>query len=119
MTLSINYIELPALDFDAVQAFYAGAFGWVFTDYGEQYRAFNDGRLDGGFTRSDKVSSTAHGAALVILYAADLEAAREAVLAHGGVLSMDIFAFPGGRRFQFLDPHGNELAVWSDGPAPA
>ncbi|MEZ5651028.1 MAG: VOC family protein [Burkholderiaceae bacterium] len=119
MNLRINYVELPANDFDAVQAFYAGAFGWAFTDYGEQYRAFSDGHLEGGFTRSEKVSRVTSGAALVILYAPDLEAARDAVLRHGGRLSADIFAFPGGRRFHFLDPHGNELAIWSDGSAPA
>ena len=118
MTLRINYVELPAADFDDVQRFYERAFGWAFTDYGPDYRAFNDGAMDGGFYASSLVSHSERGAALVILYAADLEAAREAVLANGGLLSRDVFAFPGGRRFQFTDPHGNELAVWSDQPAP-
>ena len=110
----IDYVEFYAADFDAVEAFYAGSFGWTFTDYGPEYRAFNDGKLDGGFRAGERRSTTETGGALVILYAHDLEATRDTVLEHGGRLTEDIFSFPGGRRFQFLDPHGNELAVWSD-----
>lgn len=110
----IDYLELPARDFDAVQAFYEKAFGWTFTDYGEEYRAFNDGKLDGGFYKSDKASSTDSGAALIILYASDLENTRDRVISCGGKLVQEIFSFPGGRRFHFSDPNGNELAVWSD-----
>ena len=112
--LKIDYVELYAKDFDAVEAFYCGAFGWTFTDYGPEYRSFAAGKIDGGFRNGDRRSTTETGGALVILYAEDLEAARDAVVEHGGRLSEDIFSFPGGRRFQFLDPHGNELAVWSD-----
>lgn len=110
----IDYVEFPAGDFDAVQEFYESAFGWKFTDYGPEYRAFNDGTLDGGFYPSKLKSSTENGAALVIMYATDLEQTRDRVVEHGGVLTKDIIAFPGGRRFQFADPHGNELGVWSD-----
>lgn len=110
----IDYIELPASDFDAFQSFYSGVFGWSFTDFGPEYRAFNDGNLDGGIYKSEMMSTTEHGGALVILYADDLEATLERVLANGGRTSKEIFSFPGGRRFQFFDPHGNELAVWSD-----
>lgn len=110
----INYVELPAADFDAVEKFYSSTFGWTFTDFGAEYRAFNDGQFDGGFTRSPLKSTTETGSALVILYASDLEATRDKVAANGGTICMQIFSFPGGRRFQFLDPHGNELAVWSD-----
>lgn len=110
----IDYVEFPAADFDAVQAFYEKAFGWAFTDYGPEYRAFNDGKLDGGFRKAKVKSTTDSGAALVILFAVDLETTRDKVVASGGRIVMDIFAFPGGRRFQFADPHGNELAVWSD-----
>ncbi len=110
----INYVELPARDLDAVQAFYEAAFGWRFVDYGPDYRAFSDGAFDGGFRRADATSRSADGAALVVLYADDLEATRERVLACGGSLVQDIFAFPGGRRFHFADPNGNELAIWSE-----
>ncbi len=110
----IDYIEFNAADFDVMEAFYSNAFGWEFTDYGEEYRAFTDGKLDGGFAKSELKSTTANGSSLLILYAVDLEATREKVVSAGGTLQRDIFAFPGGRRFQFLDPHGNELGVWSD-----
>jgi predicted enzyme related to lactoylglutathione lyase len=110
----IDYIELPASDFDTVQAFYSRVFGWTFTDYGEQYRAFNEGNLDGGFYLSDSHSNTDNGAALIIFYARDLEAMQQSVQDAGGRILKSIFSFPGGRRFQFADPHGNELAVWSD-----
>ena len=110
----IDYLEFPARDFDAVQAFYERAFEWSFTDYGPDYRAFTDGKLDGGFYKSEHKSSTANGAALVVIYTLDLEQTLEAVLASGGEVVKEIFSFPGGRRFHFVDPHGNELAVWSD-----
>jgi uncharacterized protein len=110
----IDYIELPAKDFDAIQSFFEKAFGWSFTDYGPEYRAFTDGKIDGGFYWSDGHSSTQNGAALVILYAVDLEATRARVVSSGGTIIRDIFSFPGGRRFHFSDPNGNELAVWSD-----
>jgi predicted enzyme related to lactoylglutathione lyase len=110
----IDYLELPADNFDALQAFYEKAFHWSFTDYGPDYRAFSDGKIDGGFYRSQLKSTSGNGAALIILYAANLEKTRETVLASGGTLVKDTFSFPGGRRFHFADPHGNELAVWSD-----
>jgi len=110
----IDYLELPAKDLDAVQGFYEKAFGWSFTDYGPEYRAFNDGQQDGGFYLSDKQSSTENGAALIVFYANDLEKTFEKVKACGGSIVQEIFSFPGGRRFHFSDPNGNELAVWSD-----
>jgi predicted enzyme related to lactoylglutathione lyase len=110
----INYVELPADNFDSVESFYASTFGWSFTDYGPEYRAFSDGTLDGGFFKSNLQSSTTNGAALIVLYANDLEATRDRVVANRGSVCKEIFSFPGGRRFHFLDPHGNELAVWSD-----
>lgn len=113
-TLNINYIEFPAADFDAIQAFYEKAFGWHFTDFGTEYRAFNDENLEGGFYKSRKHSSTENGAALVILYAKNLGAALDRVIKAGGTIVTEIFDFPGGQRFQFADPNGNQLAVWSD-----
>jgi predicted enzyme related to lactoylglutathione lyase len=110
----INYLELPARDLDAVQRFYEDAFGWSFTDYGPEYRAFNDGFINGGFYKADASSSTGNGAALIVLYGEDLEKTQEVVLSHGGTIVKEIFSFPGGRRFHFADPCGNELAVWSD-----
>ena|SRR5690606_11071046 len=111
---TIDYLELPARDLDAVKAFYSTAFGWTFVDYGPDYCAFNDGRLDGGFFRSELSSSTANGAALAVLYADDLESTLRRVTESGGSILKPIYAFPGGRRFHFADPAGNELAVWSE-----
>jgi len=110
----IDYIEFPAADFDAIQAFYEQAFNWEFMDYGPEYRSFTDGRVDGGFRHTNQKSSPENGAALVILYAENLEATRDKVVSSGGEIIEDIFSFPGGRRFQFADPNGNELAVWSE-----
>lgn len=110
----INYIEFPAADLEAAQTFYEAAFGWTFTDYGPEYKAFNDGATDGGFYKSEMKSSSDDGAALVVLYAEDLEQVLETVVSQSGVIVKTIFSFPGGRRFHFTDPNGNELAVWSD-----
>ena len=112
--LKLDYIELPANDFDAVQKFYEQCFDWKFTDYGAEYRAFTDGKLDGGFYRSELKSTTAAGSVLVVIYAVNLEDALATVVANGGLVVRDIISFPGGRRFQFADPCGNELAIWSD-----
>ena len=110
----LNYLELPAKDLAATQAFFVAVFGWTFETYGPDYLAFSDGTLDGGFYRSALCSSSANGAALVIFYSAHLEATQQAVQAAGGTISQAIFTFPGGRRFHFIEPSGNELAVWSD-----
>ena len=110
----IDYLEFPARDFVATKSFYSQVFGWSFQDYGDEYCAFNDGKLDGGFYKSEQSSSTEHGSTLVVLYAEDLERTLETVVAGGGGIVRPIFSFPGGRRFHFSDPNGNELAVWSD-----
>lgn len=107
----IDYIEFHATDLPAVKKFYASVFGWEFTDYGPGYSAFADGRLNGGFTTE---SGPAGGSPLVVLYSAALEATRDKVVKAGGRVSKDIFSFPGGRRFHFVGPCGNQLAVWSD-----
>lgn len=107
----IDYVEFPAADLAPLKRFYGEAFGWTFTDYGPAYAAMDEG-LDGGFNAdaADQVK-----APLVILYAHDLEAMEAKVRAAGGVVTRPIFDFPGGRRFHFRDPAGNELAVWSEG----
>ena len=95
----------------ATKAFYGAAFGWGFTDYGPEYASFDQAGLDGGFY-ADPAEAVAKP--LVILYAADLEAMEAKVRAAGGTIVRPIFSFPGGRRFHFTDPSGNELAVWSE-----
>jgi uncharacterized protein len=107
----IDYIELPATDIAATKRFYSDAFGWKFTDYGPDYTSFEDGRLAGGFTKDAKV---AKGGPLVVIYADNLEAVEAKVRQAGATIVKPIFSFPGGRRFHFSDPNGNELAVWSE-----
>lgn len=111
--LKIDYIEMPASDFEAVEAFYSSVFNWTFENFGDEYRAFSDGKIDGGFYRSSHVASADAGAPLIIFYADHLEEVESDVINAGGVIVKPIFSFPGGRRFQFKDPHGNELAVWT------
>ena len=106
----IDYVEFAVASIAAARAFYGAAFGWTFQDYGPDYCEFRDGRLGGGFRHGTPVP----GGALVVLYSADLDASQRAVEAAGGRISQPVFAFPGGRRFQVLDPDGYELAVWSD-----
>lgn len=106
----IQYVEFMSGDIAAAKAFYSQAFGWEFTDYGPEYAAFNGDYVDGGFASGEANP----GGPLVILYSHTLEDTLEKVLAAGGKIVKDIFSFPGGRRFQFTDPDGYELAVWSD-----
>ena len=106
----IDYVELPGTDLPATKGFYIRAFGWEFTDYGPNYAAFDEG-LDGGFNAHDDDRTAAP---LVILYADDLPAMAARVEAAGGVITRPIYDFPGGQRFHFRDPSGNELAVWTE-----
>jgi len=108
----INYVEFPAKDLTATKTFFQSVFGWSFTDYGPEYTAFENQGLDGGFFQSDLVSSTANGAALIIVYSDQLEATLAKVEQAGGSIIKPIYSFPGGRRFHFAEPSGNEFAVW-------
>lgn len=109
----INYVEYPSRDLEETKRFFERAFGWTFEDYGPDYAAFSDQGLDGGFFRSDLAARTESGSALIVLYSEDLEGTLAKVEAAGGKVVKPIFAFPGGRRFHFTEPSGNELAVWS------
>jgi predicted enzyme related to lactoylglutathione lyase len=113
----MDYIEFPASDIAATKRFYSQVFGWEFTDYGPGYTSFHDGRLAGGFN-SESQSAGADGAktrgVLVVLYATSLDDTYRKVKAAGGKIVRESFEFPGGKRFHFADPNGNELAVWSE-----
>ncbi|WP_332743965.1 VOC family protein [Hydrogenophaga sp.] len=109
----INYVEYPARDLQATKAFFQTAFGWSFEDYGPEYVAFSNQGLDGGFFRSDMAATTGNGSALIVFYSDSLEETLAKVTAAGGKIVKPIFPFPGGRRFHFLEPSGNEFAVWS------
>src|SRR3989344_6204229 len=107
---AINYVEFAGKDLEKIKQFYIEVFGWTFTDYGPSYAAFGNSYLEGGFSTEAMPGK----GPLVILYSNNLAATKDSILAHGGHLEKDIYSFPGGRRFHFIDPGGNELAVWSD-----
>jgi predicted enzyme related to lactoylglutathione lyase len=111
-TGKLDYLELPAAGgtLDSVKAFYSAAFAWSFTDYGPTYSAFSEG-LDGGF-QAEAVEAPAKP--LPVLYSDNLDDTLTAVESAGGKIVRPIFSFPGGRRFHFTDPAGNELAVWGE-----
>ncbi len=110
----INYVEFPAKDLAATKAFFAEVFGWSFVDYGPEYTAFSNEGLDGGFFKSELTVSTNNGSALIVFYSKELEQTQTKIKKAGGTIIKPIFPFPGGHRFHFGDPNGNEYAVWSD-----
>ncbi len=110
----INYIEFPSKNIEITKAFFKEAFGWAFIDYGPDYTAFSDEGVDGGFFKSELSISTDNGSALVVLYSDNLEQTLLKIENAGGSIIKPIFQFPGGRRFHFNDPNGNEYAVWSE-----
>jgi uncharacterized protein len=110
----INYLEIPAAQLNKTKAFFTQAFGWLFTDYGTDYSCFTNAGIAGGFYRSSQRASSEKGGVLIVIYAEVLETAQANVIAAGGHIIKPIFEFPGGRRFHFTDPSGNEFAVWSE-----
>jgi len=109
----LNYLEYAAKDLEATKQFFSDAFGWNFTDYGPDYTAFDNQGLEGGFYRADLFSDSDKGAALTVFYSENLEATQNKVTQNGGIVIKPIFEFPGGRRFHFSEPSGNEFAVWT------
>jgi predicted enzyme related to lactoylglutathione lyase len=110
----VDYIELPAksiAELKRTKAFYAELFGWSYRDWGDDYADTRDSGLGSGVNAD--ASHRPHQP-LVVVYVDDLEAARQRAITAGARISRDIFSFPGGRRFHFVDPAGNELAAWSD-----
>ena len=110
----IDYVEFSASDIPASKAFFGCIFGWTFEDFGSEYTAFTNAGIEGGFFANNAYSLTEHGSALIVLYSNDLEKSYADVVAAGGTIAKPIFTFPGGRRFHFFEPSGNELAIWSD-----
>ncbi len=105
--LPVDYIEFTSPELEKTQAFFAEAFGWSFVEYGPDYRDIRDAGTGGGIERGET------RAPLVVLRTDDLDGALEAVRAAGAEITKDIFEFPGGRRFQFREPGGTEMAVWT------
>ncbi len=110
----INYVEFPARDIEKAKKFFAQVFDWRFEDFGPEYTAFSNQGLDGGFFKSSQSVSTGNGSALIVFFSNDLEATLAKVELAGGQIIKPVFTFPGGRRFHFADPNGNEYAVWAE-----
>ena len=109
-----DYIEINVTNMEEAKRFYAAAFAWEFNDYGPDYAGIRNkaGKGEaGGLCRVDSVKT---GGPLVVIYSENLERSLESVQQAGGTITKEPYSFPGGRRFQFLDPGSNELAVWSD-----
>jgi len=111
---TINYVEFPSKDIQLTKAFFKQVFGWNFVDYGPEYTAFSSQSINGGFFKSDLSASTQNGSALIVFYSDILEFTQTKITEAGGSIIKPVFSFPGGRRFHFTDPNGNEYAVWSD-----
>ncbi|KAA3651413.1 MAG: VOC family protein [Proteobacteria bacterium] len=111
---SINYLEFASQDLTETKSFFKAVFGWSFTDYGPEYTAFSLDQLDGGFYAAKQVKTADAGAPLTVFYSADIAETRQKIRNAGGRITRDIFEFPGGRRFHFKEPGGNEMAVWSE-----
>ena len=107
----IDYVEIPGTDIDKTRAFFEQLFGWEFQEWGPDYFSFNDGRLDGGLRRTEE-PAPANGL-LLVFYSEDLERDYERVKELGATISQEIFEFPGGRRFHFVEPAGTEFAIWA------
>jgi len=105
----IDYLEFPSSDGRKSRRFFEEAFGWSFIDYGPTYHAIEAAGIEAGI-QADAAQATA--APLAIVRTTDLEAAQRAVELAGGVVTRAAFDFPGGRRFHFREPGGNEMAVW-------
>ncbi|MCE2595994.1 VOC family protein [Motilimonas cestriensis] len=110
----LNYVEFPAKDLALTKAFFSQVFGWEFTDFGPEYTAFSGQGLDGGFYQAELAGHSEHGGALLVFYSDDINETLAKVELAGGVVNRPIFGFPGGYRFHFTEPSGNEFAVWSE-----
>ena len=113
---AIDYIEFTVTDMAAAQTFYASAFGWSFTNYGPGYAGIHrvgDTEHEMGGLCLGSTTTIGTGGPLVVLYSDDLEATLSKVREAGGDIRKEIFDFPGGKRFEFEDPSGNILAVWT------
>jgi len=112
----IDYVEIPVVDLKKAREFFSALFGWSFQEWGDDYMSFNDGRLEGGFRRSTEPAPAT--GVLVVFFSSDLERDIDRVQELGATISVPVFSFPGGRRFQFIDPTGTEYAIWATPSEP-
>jgi hypothetical protein len=110
----INYLEFPAREMELTKAFFGEVFDWSFVDYGPDYVACTNAGIDIGFFKSDLTALTSSGSVLIVFYSDALEETLAKIEKTKGTITKPIFSFPGGRRFHFSDPNGNEFAVWAE-----
>ncbi len=112
----INYLEFPSKDLHKTKSFFSTVFNWQFEDYGPEYCAFSGeaAGINGGFYLSELSSSTINGSMLTVIYSRDINHTEQEIKQAGGLIIKPVFNFPGGVRFHFEDPNGNEYAVWSE-----
>ena len=110
----INYVELPSTNIEDTKSFFINVFGWSFQDFGPEYTSFNNQGINGGFYKSSLSSTSNNGSALLVFYSNNIESTQIKIEKAGGVIVKPLFSFPGGRRFHFTEPSGNEFAVWSE-----
>ena len=108
----IDYVEIPVTDLKKARAFFEALLGWKFQEWGDEYMSFSDGRLNGGFRLATETPPP--GGVLIVFFSEDLERDVQRVQELGGTISQEIFSFPGGRRFHFIDPVGVEFAIWGE-----
>lgn len=107
--LKLDYVEFYSPQLEQTESFFSKAFGWDFVQYGPDYRDIQNAGMGGGIERGPLK------APLIVLKADDLQAALDAVKQAGGTITKDMFEFPGGKRFEFVEPGGTAMAVWSVG----
>ena len=110
---TLSYIEFGVTDLAATRAFYESAFGWEFNDYGPAYSGIKSPDGEGEIGGLNPGAEPNSDGPLVLLFSTDLEATVTVVQNAGGTITAPIYDFPGGRRFEFLDPSGNRLGVYS------
>lgn len=110
----INYIEMPTIDIEATKHFFSRVFNWEFQDFGTAYCAFSNQGINGGFFQSKRTHSVENSSALIVFYSQNIEKTQSKIETENGVINKKIFSFPGGRRFHFIEPGGNEFGVWTE-----
>ena len=110
----MNYVEFPANNLMATKTFFENTFGWAFEDFGSEYTSFNNETLGGGFFKAKEASKQVNGGALIVFFSENIEKTQAKIEACGGVITQKTFEFPGGKRFHFEEPSGNEFAVWGE-----
>lgn len=106
-----NYCELTTADMAATKTFYGDILGFTFIDYGASYCAATTDAIALGIEEAQDPRPP-----LLTIETDDLEAALAQISASGATITVPIFAFPGGRRFQCLDPGSNEIAIFQNDP---